>query len=77
MFFIGVTKPENPKPFPNAKLTRSTDSLNSFAAKDMPHHEISAIAEGSRETSFEFKTPTAYERRSRISTPLSTAANRR
>lgn len=74
-----MLKADQEKRFAKPKLTRSTDSLNNFidVQGDTTRHEISAIAEGSRESSFAFYTLTAHKRRSRISTPLSTASNRR
>lgn len=74
-----MLKADQEKRLVKPKFTRSTDSLNNFidVQSDTPRHEISAIAEGSRESSFVFKTPNAHERRSRISTPLSTASSRR
>lgn len=59
------------------KRAHSSESLHVSKLPDMAYRRVSPIPEGSRESTFAFKTPAASDRRSRIGTPLSITGSRR
>ncbi|KAJ8985539.1 hypothetical protein NQ317_019922 [Molorchus minor] len=75
---MGVSSTKPHQCYHQVEHTQSLEDVSTIIPIAILPHEISPIAEGSRETSIIFKTPSAYERRSVARfTPRSTISSRR